>query len=274
MRARRGSVESAILKLAVENGEVYGLGILRELRLPHEKYSSVKGALAKLVNRLWIYEDRVEKGFRSRRVFYKPTLLGVVKYLRRRSKKFKKRDEFKDWIEGIDEILRINIHLCPPLFKNLNTLKETQLLPIFFNPFLELKAEASYGRLIFWGNILRLAGDFLSINELLKKYQPHINYDILLGAVTIFCFLTKNGSQLIERFEKGMQELFSRDSEFREFHLSYMQWFTQLEEDLMKLRDLKKRIMQEDYSAVLPSIVEAQMLEDVTSIILRKKATS
>ena len=69
-----------------------------------------------------------------------------------------------------------------------------------------------------------------------------------------------------------MQELLSRDSEFREFHLSYMQWFAQLEEDLTKLRDHRKRIIQEDYSTVLPSIVEARTLADVTSIIIRKKA--
>ena len=35
-----------------------------------------------------------------------------------------------------------------------------------------------------------------------------------------------------------------------------------------------KRIMQEDYSAVLPSIVKAQVLEDVTSITSREKAAS
>ena len=69
-----------------------------------------------------------------------------------------------------------------------------------------------------------------------------------------------------------MQELLSRDSEFREFHLSYMQWFAQLEEDLTKLRDHRKRIIQEDYSTVLSSIVEARTLADVTSIIIRKKA--
>jgi len=137
---------------------------------------------------------------------------------------------------------------------------------------LELETEATYDRLIFWGNILSLAGFSPSIGELLKKYQPHINYDVLLGAAATFCFLTRHGSQLIGRFERGMQELLSRDSEFREFHLSYMQWFAQLEEDLTKLRDHRKRIIQEDYSTVLPSIVKVQTLGDVTSIIIRKKA--
>jgi len=274
VKAGRGSIESAVLRLAVENGEVYGLGILRELRLPHGKYSSVKGALTKFVENFWIYEDRVEKGFRSRRVFYRPTLLGVAKYLRRRQKgvrRVKRREEFKEWMKGCMEILKMNTHLCPPLLKNLEALEELRLIPIFFNPFLELNAEASYNCLILWRDMLSLAGASPSVAELFKRYQAHINYDIFLASAMMFCFFTRYGSQVREIFEKGMKELISSDDELKGFHLSYLQWFIDLEGELMKLKNLKKRISQGDCSAIPLSIIEAQFFGEVTSIILRKE---